>query len=74
MKLYILTIGKNLFYVSKNYEDAAYEKESTEEENWQGRKQCIKLNEVDVDTADENATVTLSNNVEYTVHDILDLL
>lgn len=74
MKVYVLTIGKGLYYAATEYEDAEYEKKQTEEENWQGRKQNIKLHEVNVNESEPDMTVDLGNGVVVTVNDILALL
>jgi hypothetical protein len=84
-KLFVLTIGRDLYYVAKDYEDAQYEKQSAEEENFMGRKLDIKLTElsmhgdnlVDLDgkeLTDEEDVVKLSNGFKYKCKDILNLL
>lgn len=74
MKVYVLTIGKNLYYAATDYEDAEYEKRQTEEENWQGRKQNIKIHEVNINETEPDMSIDLSNGVVITVNDILTLL
>ena len=75
MKLYVLTIGKDLYYVSRDYEDAEYEKQSAEDDNFAGRKLGIKLTEIEVNENNSSGVeVLLSNGVYYSVDDILSLL
>jgi len=73
-KVYVLTMGKNLYYATEDYEDAEYEKTSAEEENWQGRKQNIKLTEVDIDVNRPDMEIALSNGCTYAAEHILNLL
>ena len=74
IKVHVLTMGKDLYYATEDYEDAKYEKQTAEEENWQGRKQNIKLTEVDLDTTQTDMEITLSNGCTYTAEQILNLL
>lgn len=74
MKVYVLTIGKDLYYAASNYEDAEYEKRQTEEENWQGRKQNIKIHEVFINEAEPDKSIEITNGTVVTVSDILALL
>lgn len=74
VKVFVLTMGKDLYYATEDYEDAKYEKESAEEENWQGRKQNIKLTEVELDIHRPDMEVTLSNGCTYATEYILNLL
>lgn len=77
MKVYILTMGKNLYYVSRSSEDAEYEKQYAEEETFQGRKLGIKFSEVEIPKDWENhleEKISVGNGVSYTVEEIMNLL
>ena len=74
IKVHVLTMGKDLYYATEDYEDAKYEKQTAEEENWQGRKQNIKLTEVELDAEQPDMVITLSNKCTYTVEQIMNLL
>jgi hypothetical protein len=74
LKLHILTIGRDLYYVTEDYEDAEYEKQTAEESNFQGRKLNIKLTSVDIDSSEPSNKVQLSNGMSYTVEQIMNLL
>lgn len=73
MKLYVLTMGKNLYYVSRSAEDAEYEKQYTEEETFQGRKLGIKISEVNIDVNKPKEEHKLLNGCTYTTEEILSI-
>lgn len=72
-KVYVLTMGKNLYYATEDEEDAEYEKEEAESENPLGRKQGIKLYGVEVDTEDPDSIVHIGK-MEFKASEIIDLL
>lgn len=77
MKVYVLTMGRNLYYVTKNIEDAEYEKGYTEDETFQGRKLGIKLTEIEIPKDWENhigEKINIRNGVSYTIEEIMNLL
>lgn len=73
LRVYVLTMGNKLYYVTEDDEDAEYEKEMAEKENPLGRKQCIQLHEVHLDDSDLDADVQVGNYT-FKVSEILDLL
>jgi len=74
MTVYVLTMGKDLYYASEIYEDACYEKEYTEEETWQGRHQGVKLTQVVIDKDTPDKMLIMSNGVAYSTESIINLL
>lgn len=73
MKLYILTMGKDLYYVSESSEDAEYEKQYAEDETFQGRKLGIKMSEVNLDENKPDEIHKLVNGCTYTTEQILSI-
>ena len=73
IKIYVLTMGKNLYYATEDEEDAEYEKETAESENPLGRKQGIQIYGVEVDTEDPDSIVHIGK-MEFKAYEILDLL
>lgn len=71
--VYVLTMGKSLYYATEDEEDAEYEKETAESENPLGRKQGIQLHRVEVDTKDADSVVHIGK-LEFKASEILDLL
>lgn len=73
MRVYVLTMGRGLYYASRNYEDAEYEKQFAEEETFQGRKLGIKEHEIDIDENEPDKEWSL-NGAKVTTEEILSLL
>lgn len=74
MKVYVLTIGKDLYYAAKDCADAEYEKQYSEEETLLGRKLGIKMSEVKIDANKPEEEHQLVNGCTYKTEQILDLL
>lgn len=74
MKVYVLTIGRDLYYASKDYADAEYEKQYSEEETFVGRKLGIKMSEVNIDVNKPEEEHRLVTGCTYKTEQILDLL
>ena len=74
MKVYIVLMGKDLTYASKDYEDAQYEKETTEEENLLGRKLGVKLHEVEIDMNNLEQVFKYNGGVQITAREIVEFM